>query len=126
MSTIVKHRNTGQKYVLIGTGFGAYKAVAPSFFGGNLFPNEEEGTIAMVAVCDSNGDISWINSEYLQVVEIDEIKISQIDLSETFESENNLNISKDKLKSIEFCPTCGTKVNKKEQFCVGCGLKLFD
>ncbi len=41
MATIVQHLDTYDKYILLGAGFGAYKATRPSFFGGNLFPNEE-------------------------------------------------------------------------------------
>lgn len=50
MGIIVRDKKTHRKYILLGTGFGAYKAVRPSFFGGNLMPHEEEGTIATVAV----------------------------------------------------------------------------
>ena len=80
MSVIVRVRNTQKNYILLGTGYGAYKAVTPSFLGGNLFPNEEEGTIPMAAVCDNNGDIIWVKSDSLQVIEIDGVKISEIDL----------------------------------------------
>lgn len=33
----------GKKYVLIGSGFGAYHAVTPRVFFGNLAPNRETG-----------------------------------------------------------------------------------
>lgn len=80
MAVIVKVKNTQKKYILLGTGYGAYKAVTPSFLGGNLFPNEEEGTLLMAAVCDNNGDIIWVKSDALQVIEVDGVKISEIDL----------------------------------------------
>jgi hypothetical protein len=48
--------------------------------GGNLFPNEEEGTLPMAAVCDTSGNIVWLNSDSLQVIEIDGVKISDINL----------------------------------------------
>lgn len=79
---IVRDRETYKKYIVLGTGLGAYKAVRPSFFGGNLFPHEEEGTVKTIAVCDSKGDILWFESNYLQVIEVDGIKISEVDLGE--------------------------------------------
>ena len=71
MATIVKHKDTGEKYVLLGTGFGAFKATRPGIFFGNLLPQEESGELTMVAVCDRDGRIGWIHSEELTVVEID-------------------------------------------------------
>ena len=71
MATIVMHKASGTKYVLLGTGFGAFKASRPSVFFGNLLPDEESGELTMVAVCDSKGNIGWIHSEELIVVEVD-------------------------------------------------------
>ncbi|MBD2843625.1 hypothetical protein IDH44_00355 [Paenibacillus sp. IB182496] len=55
MSVIVLHKSTNQRYILLGTGFGAYKAQRPSFLGGNLFPHEEADEIPVAAVCDTRG-----------------------------------------------------------------------
>lgn len=71
MAIIVLHKPTQSQYVLLGTGYGAYKASRPSFFGGNLFPHEDEGSVAVVAVCDEEGTIIWFSPEELQVVEVD-------------------------------------------------------
>ena len=71
MAVIVKHTQSGQNYILLGTGFGTYKATRPYLFFGNLAPTEESGQTTMVAVCNSQGQIGWIHSEELQVVEID-------------------------------------------------------
>ncbi|GMQ57187.1 hypothetical protein AN1V17_15820 [Vallitalea sediminicola] len=120
MGVIVRDKVTHKKYVLLGTGFGAYKAVRPSFFGGNLIPHEEEGTIATIAVCDSKGDIIWINSNNLQVIEVDGVKIEEIALY------NAINESNKELNKYEFCPGCGTKVDVNEKYCPGCGLTLTD
>ena len=76
---IVRDKNTCRKYILLGTGYGAYKAVSPSFFGGKFLPHEEEGILQTVAVCNKSGDIIWYKSSELQVVEIDGIKVSDID-----------------------------------------------
>lgn len=78
MATIIKNINNGEKYFLVGTGFGAYKATRPSFFGGNLFPVEDEDTITVVAICDGNGKIHWIQSSEIEVVSIDGVHLSEI------------------------------------------------
>ena len=71
MAVIVKHIESGEKYVLLGTGFGAFKATRPSLFFGNLAPAEETGQVTMVAVCNGEGRIGWVHSDELQVVEVD-------------------------------------------------------
>ena len=71
MATIVRYKRDGKKYILLGTGFGAYKATRPGVFFGNLLPNEEQGQITMVAVCDIDGNIRWTHSDELTVVEVD-------------------------------------------------------
>jgi hypothetical protein len=71
MAVIVKHIESGEKFILLGTGFGAFKATRPSLFFGNLAPTEEAGQVTMVAVCNSQGQIGWIHSDELQVVEVD-------------------------------------------------------
>ncbi len=71
MATIVKHRRTAGRYVLLGTGFGAYKATRPGVIFGNLLPAEDAGEVTMAAVCDADGRIGWTASDDLQVVEIE-------------------------------------------------------
>lgn len=78
MATIVKLKATDTKFILIGTGYGAYKATRPSFFGGNLVPHEDEGTIQVAAVTNETGNIYWIPTEKLEVVEIDGVGIVEI------------------------------------------------
>lgn len=78
MATIVRIKEGNKKYVLLGTGFGAYKSTRPSFFGGNLFPSEEEGTIGVVAVADEIGNILWVEADEIKVIEIDGVKIEDV------------------------------------------------
>lgn len=78
MATIVLHQRTGDRLLLIGTGYGAFKSSRPSAFGGTMFPTEEEGRIRAAAVCDSNGQIKWILTEELIVVEIDGVDVHSI------------------------------------------------
>ncbi len=71
MAIIVEHKDSGKKYILLGTGFGAFKASRPSVFFGDWLPKEESGELTMVAVCDNQGQIGWISSEELTVVEVE-------------------------------------------------------
>ncbi len=78
MATIVKHKKTNKKYIFLGVGYAAYKASRPSFFGGNLLPKEEEGTMKIVSVCDQEGNILWFDPEHLQVTKVDGVEINQV------------------------------------------------
>ena len=71
MAVIVKHIESGEKYILLGTGFGAYKATRPSLFFGNWSPTEETGQVTMVAVSNVQGQIGWVHSDELEVVAVD-------------------------------------------------------
>ena len=71
MATIVAHKKNGGEYILLGAGYGAYKATRPSFFFGNLAPTEESGEHSLVLICDSTGEIGWVNSEDVKVVRVD-------------------------------------------------------
>lgn len=57
MAITARHRKSNKVYVLIGTGYGAYKATTPSFLGDNLFPHDEEGEIPVATVTDEKGEI---------------------------------------------------------------------
>ena len=115
MAIIVRHRETNEVYALIGTGYGAYKAARPSFFGGNLFPHEEEGEIPVAAVSNENGDIQWFYTEDLQVIEIDGIKLKE--LLAPYVGPQNVEES---VQSI--CPACQSKLSPDCQECPSCGL----
>jgi len=71
MATIVREPRSGGHYILLGAGFGAYKSTHPSMFFGSLAPWEDSGEVSVVAVCDHEGRIGWLNSHELQVVSID-------------------------------------------------------
>ena len=71
MAVIVRHKEIGSEYVLLGAGFGAYKALRPSVFLGNLAPHQEAGELAMALICGSGGEPMWVQSDQLEVVSID-------------------------------------------------------
>jgi hypothetical protein len=78
MAIIVLHKDSGKHYVLIGTGYSFFKDSRPSFLGGSLFPHEEEGELKCAAISDENGTISWAQTDELEVIEIDGVRIREI------------------------------------------------
>jgi len=71
MATIVRHKQTNVAYILLGTGYGAYKSAHTAGLLGNVRPTEDAGEVQMVALCDENGRIVWAASDDLYVVEVD-------------------------------------------------------
>lgn len=78
MATIVKHTTTRDTFILLGTGFGTFKASRPSVFFGDWLPSEEEGVNSMAAVCNAKGRILWINSEELEVIQVDGVEPGKV------------------------------------------------
>ena len=71
MATVVTHKTKGGEYLLLGAGFGAYKATRPSLFFGNLAPSEEGGELPVVLLCDRTGKVGWVKSEDIEVIRVD-------------------------------------------------------
>jgi len=71
MATIVRHTSTGEKYVLLGSGFGAYQSKKPNWFFGDLIADTDEGQYAMVCVCNPEGKIGWMESPQVVVDSVD-------------------------------------------------------
>lgn len=68
----VKQVESGEKYILLGTGFGAFKATTPSLSFGNLAPPEESSHGAALAVCNGQGQMGGIHPDGFQVIEVDD------------------------------------------------------
>ena len=144
MATIVLHKPSGNHYVLLGTGYGAYQSYRPSVLGGDLFPHEQSGEIPVAAVSDEFGEIHWFLTMELQVVEIDGEPVSRLfaglgqrglvdqnrepavivaeeavgDFDDIAPSADNAVIPD------EYCPACGMKVAGSQRECPSCGLTL--
>lgn len=116
MAIIVEHKKNGTRYFVLGTGYGMYKAVQPSFFGGSLFPDEDEGVVQAVGVCDAEGNICFIDSNLFRVIEIDGVLIKDI----------KHKLSKgDKAKDdYKTCPACDSRIYADPIECPDCGLRL--
>ena len=117
MAIVVENKKTFEKYILVGAGLGMFKATRPSYFGGNLFPHEEESVEQIVAVCNHAGEIHFLDKDLLKVIEIDSVKL--IDMQEIFVSENKIeNIS------ISRCPGCNERISDTDSKCPYCELRL--
>lgn len=71
MSVIIEHKESKERYILIGTGLGLYQSKKPSWFLGNIVADTEEGSVEALCACDENGEIYWFNAEEFKVVSID-------------------------------------------------------
>lgn len=71
MTTKARWKKDGKTYLYLGTGFGAFKAMSAGTWMHSLLPDKESGEIGMVALCDKNGEIGWVDYEEVEILEID-------------------------------------------------------
>ena len=69
MITVV-NKESGKKYLFLGTGYGMWKTATASVLFGDWAPNKEDEDVPAVAVMDRDGDILWFHSTELRVVTI--------------------------------------------------------
>lgn len=77
MTTIVKHRRTGNQYILLGIN-GEINQVNPSRLISELFNQEKSELSYSATVCDVQGNIFLADIDDLVVIEIDGIKPSEM------------------------------------------------
>lgn len=85
MTTIVKHRRTGNEYILLGINGEANRA-NPSRFISELFNQEKSEVSCSATVCDVQGNIFLAYIDDLIVMEIDGIKPAAILPATTYEA----------------------------------------
>ena len=78
MTTIVKHRKTGNQYILIGLNGEGRKEASPSRFLSDLFTQEESEIACSVTICDVQGNMFLAYIDDLIVMEINGKKPSEI------------------------------------------------
>lgn len=71
MATIVQNVKDGKQYVLLGSGYGAFRATVPSAVFGNLAPKTDKGELPLVLVANSAGETSWVYSDAIRVISVD-------------------------------------------------------
>ena len=88
MTTIVKHRRTGNEYILLGINGETNKA-NPSRFISELFNQEKSEVSCSATVCDVQGNIFLAYIDDLVVTEIDGVKPAEILPEATSEAVND-------------------------------------
>ncbi|MDX9912183.1 MAG: hypothetical protein RBS39_10155 [Phycisphaerales bacterium] len=71
MATIIEHRPTGRRYILLGAGYGVWASSRPNRVLGDLFAHDRSGENHMLYVCDADGDVFWLHPNEARVVEVD-------------------------------------------------------
>jgi len=78
MAIIVRSKETRRKYVLLGTGYGAFRSTRH----GRMWAGQTSATEAdqheMIAVCDPDGRIFWLPSAHVEVLTVDGEKPSEL------------------------------------------------
>jgi len=77
MTTIVKHRRTGNEYILLGIN-GEAKQIDPSRFISGLFERDKSVTSPSATVCDVRGNMFLADIDDLVVVEVNGVKPADI------------------------------------------------
>lgn len=78
MATIVEDTNTRLTYVLVGAGYGMFKAARPGLIFGDLIPNVAQGNTSVLAVCDAEGNVGWLPTSQARVISVDGASPSQV------------------------------------------------
>lgn len=113
MAIIVEAKTTRKRFFLLGAGFGMYKSTRPSFFGGTLFPNEEEGVSQTIAVCDDKGSIFFYKKEEIRILEIDGVPVKDFKKVLNTHGEET---------GVDYCPACGGRIYAGDLKCPHCGI----
>lgn len=71
MATIVQHKPSGEHYVVIGTGYGAWAAVRPSVLSGGGIARVNTGSAPLIAVVGEKGEIGWLPTDEVTVITVD-------------------------------------------------------
>jgi len=114
MATIIEHIETKERAVLLGAGFGAYSSSKNMMWWTNAQDlRKDNGVVLTVAVTDKNGNIKWVQSDKVRVVEIDGVPIQNFNIGENIEGETF------KTK----CTRCGEALKIEDPICGNCGLE---
>ena len=71
MAIKAKWKKDDQVYLFLGVGFGAYKAMMAANAWHMVSPEVDSKEIGMVAMCDRDGKVGWVDYEEVEIVEID-------------------------------------------------------
>jgi hypothetical protein len=110
MFTIVRHKRTGNEYILLSIN-GEENKTTPSRFINDLFTQEKSEVSCLATVCDVRGDIFLVYIDDLIVIEVDGKKVTDILPQPTVQTISNSNnvvqhpeddLTEDELEDEEF------------------------
>lgn len=78
MSTIIRHVERGEEYVLVGSGLGMFRASRPHWFLGDLGKTTEDGVHACVCAADGEGRLCWFDSDEVVVVRVGDASAGEV------------------------------------------------
>lgn len=78
MTIIVKHKRTGNNYILLGMNGGGNKTSLPTRFLNDLFTKEEQDNPVLVTLCDARGNIFLSQVDEIIITEIEGKKPSEL------------------------------------------------
>ena len=78
MATIIRHDESGEEFVLVGTGLAMFQAMKPHWFLGDWGSESKGGVSPCVCVADGAGRLRWIPSSKVMVVSVDGAKPSEL------------------------------------------------
>ena len=61
MATKARWKKNGKVYLFLGVGFGAYKAMVAGNFFQSISPEVDSKELGMVALCDREGTVGWVD-----------------------------------------------------------------
>ena len=70
MAIIVEHRESGERFVVLGAGYGMWASARPNRVFGDLFANDQSGTQEGVCVSDAAGNIGWLSPREVKLVRV--------------------------------------------------------
>ncbi len=94
MAIIVQHIFSQERAILLGTGYGTFTGIMPSLWWGKVSPRVESGSLGVVSICDREGNIKWVRSIDVKVIEVDGKPVNEYAISKnTFSNELKSNCS---------------------------------
>jgi len=67
---MVRHRQHGGRFLLLGGGFGAHEAIGGGWF---ELGSKQSGEVRVALLCDFEGKLGWMRTRDLEVLSVDDV-----------------------------------------------------
>ena len=78
MAIKARWKKNQKVYIFLGVGYGTYKAMMAVNLAHLLAPDVESKEIGMVALCDRDGSVGWVDYSEVEIVEIDGVAPAEL------------------------------------------------